>query len=76
MARALLSNGSINLNSNETVFYAVRAEQEQGDVGSVLSGNAAVNMHPQQCETVFSVVSVQRSYLKDERRYSSVLSSR
>jgi hypothetical protein len=26
-------------------------------------------MHPQQWETVFSVVSVQRSYLKNERRY-------
>jgi hypothetical protein len=25
-------------------------------------------MHPQQWETVFSVGSVQRSYLKDERR--------
>jgi hypothetical protein len=34
----------------------------------MLPGNAAVNMHPQQWETVFSVVSVQRSYLKDERR--------
>jgi hypothetical protein len=26
-------------------------------------------MHPQQWETVFSVGSVQRSYVKDERRY-------
>jgi hypothetical protein len=38
-------------------------------VGNVSPGNAAVNMHPQQWETVFSVGFVQRSYLKDERRY-------
>jgi hypothetical protein len=31
--------------------------------------------HPQKWETVFSVGSVQRSYLKNKRRYSSVLSS-
>jgi hypothetical protein len=36
---------------------------------------AAVNMDPQQWETVFSVESVQRSYLKSERRYDSDLSS-
>jgi hypothetical protein len=59
----------------ETVFYAVRAEQKHGDIGSLLPGNAAVNMHPQQWETVFSVGSVQRSYLKNKRRYDSVLSS-
>jgi hypothetical protein len=34
---------------------------------SLLPGNAAVNMHPQQWETVFSVRSMQRSYLKNER---------
>jgi hypothetical protein len=34
------------------------------DIGSLLPSNAAVNMHPQQWETVFSVGSVQRSYLK------------
>jgi hypothetical protein len=38
-------------------------------MGNLLPGNAAVNMHPQQLETMFSVVSVQRSHLKDERRY-------
>jgi hypothetical protein len=32
-------------------------------------------MHPQQWETVFFVESVQKSYLKNERRYDSVLSS-
>jgi hypothetical protein len=39
------------------------------DLINALPGNAAVNMHPQQWETVFSVRSVQRSYLKNERRY-------
>jgi hypothetical protein len=33
-------------------------------IGSLLPGNADVNMHPQHWETVFSVGSVQRSYLK------------
>jgi hypothetical protein len=36
---------------------------------SVLPGNAAVNMHPQQWEMVFYMGSMQRSYLKDERCY-------
>jgi hypothetical protein len=49
--------------------------QKHGDIGSLLPGNAAVNMHPQQRETVFSVESVQRSYLKNKRRYGSFLSS-
>jgi hypothetical protein len=38
-----------------------------------LIGNAAVNMHAQQWETVFSVGSVQRSYLKNKRCYDSIL---
>jgi hypothetical protein len=38
-----------------------------GAVGSLLPGNAAVNMHPEQWETVFSVGSMQMSYLKDKR---------
>jgi hypothetical protein len=38
-------------------------------MGSLLPGNAAVNMHPQQLETVFSVGSMQQSYLKDEQCY-------
>jgi hypothetical protein len=70
---ALPLNSSVNTNRGknrkETVFCAVRPEQMHGDIGSLLSGNAAVNMHPQQWETVFSVGSVQRSYLKNERRY-------
>jgi hypothetical protein len=53
----------------ETVFYAVRAKQKHGDIGNLLPGNADVNMHPQQWETVFSMGSMRRSYLKDERRY-------
>jgi hypothetical protein len=61
MARALLSNGSVNLNNRETcVFYAVRAKQKHTDIGSLLPGNVAVNMHQQQWRTVFSVGSVQR----------------
>jgi hypothetical protein len=35
----------------------------------MLPGKAAVNLHPQQWETVFSVGFVQRSYFKDERCY-------
>jgi hypothetical protein len=46
----------------------VRAEKKHGDIESLLPGKAAVNMHPQQWETVFSVGYVQRSYLTDERR--------
>jgi hypothetical protein len=61
-------NGSVNTNRGntrrETLFYVVCAEQKDGDVGSVLPGNAVVNTHPQQWETVFSVGSLQRSFLK------------
>jgi hypothetical protein len=35
----------------------------------MLPGNAAVNIHPQQWEMVFSVGSVRMSYLRDELRY-------
>jgi hypothetical protein len=45
-----------------------RRAKAQGDIGGMLSSNAAVNMHPQRCETEFSVGSVQRSYLKTKRR--------
>jgi hypothetical protein len=34
----------------------------------ILAGNAAVIMQPQQWKTVFSLVSVQMSYLKNKRR--------
>jgi hypothetical protein len=68
LINALPGNRFVNTttgnNRRETVFYAVRAEQKHGDIGSLLPGNAAVNMHPQQWEKVFSVGSVQRSYLK------------
>jgi hypothetical protein len=47
----------------------VRDEKKHSDIGSLLPGNAAVNMQPQQWKTVISVGSVQRSYLKNERRY-------
>jgi hypothetical protein len=57
-------------------FLCSPREQKHGDIGSLLPGNAAVNMHPQQWKTVFSVGSVQRSYLQNKRRYDSVLSSR
>jgi hypothetical protein len=75
-------SGKMSVNTNkgikrrETVFYAVRAGREHGAVGSLLPGNEAVNMHPQQWKTVFSVGSMRRSYLKDEQRYESVLSCR
>jgi hypothetical protein len=58
------------------VFCAIRTEPNHGNIGSLFPGKAAVNMHPQQWETMFSVESVQRSYLKKKRRYGSVLSSR
>jgi hypothetical protein len=73
LIKALRGNSSVNKNRGnnrrETVFYAVSTEQKHGAVGSLLPGNAAVNMHPQQWKTAFSVGSVQRSYLKNERRY-------
>jgi hypothetical protein len=62
LINALPDNRSVNTNrgnsKRETVFYAVRAEQKRGDIGSLLPGNAAVNMYPHQWETVFSVGSV------------------
>jgi hypothetical protein len=45
------------------------AGQKHGAIESLLPGNAAVNMHPQQWETVFYVGYVQRSYLKGEWCY-------
>jgi hypothetical protein len=36
------------------------------DLINALPGNAAVNLHPQQWETVFSMGPMQMSYLKDE----------
>jgi hypothetical protein len=72
LINALPGNRSVNTNRSnnrrETVFYVIRAEQKYGDTGSVLPSNAAVNMHSQQWETMFSVGSVEMSYLKDERR--------
>jgi hypothetical protein len=73
LINALPGNSSINTKRQQQkgncVFCAVRAEQKHGAIESLLPGNAAVNMHPQQWETVFSVVFVQTSYLKNERRY-------
>jgi hypothetical protein len=72
-ACVLPGNSSVNTkrgnNRRETVFYVVRAKQKTVSMGSLLPGKAAVNMHPQQWETVFSVGSVQRSSFKYERRY-------
>jgi hypothetical protein len=71
---ALPGNSSVNTNRGnnrrETVFSMRSASGK-----SALPGNAAGNMHPQQLKTVFSVGFVQRSYLKNKRRYDSVLSS-
>jgi hypothetical protein len=76
---ALPGNSFVNTNTGnnrkENVFYAVRAEQKHSDMESLLPGNSAVNTHPQQLVTVFSVVSVQRSYLKNKGRYGSFLTS-
>jgi hypothetical protein len=76
LINALPGNSFVNTNTGnnrtETVFYAV----VHGAVGNLPPGNEVVNMHPQTWETVFSVGSVQRSYLKDDRLYESVLSSR
>jgi hypothetical protein len=74
LINALPGNNAVNTNKGNNrrgncVFYAVLAEQNHGDIGSLLSVNAAVNMHIQQWETVFSVGSEQRSYLKNARRY-------
>jgi hypothetical protein len=48
---------------------------KHGDIGSLLPGNAAVNMDSQKCETVFSVGSVKGVTLKTDGTTSSVLSS-
>jgi hypothetical protein len=68
LINALPGNSSVNTNRGndrrETVFYAIRSEQNNEDVGRLLPGNAAVNIYPQQRETVFSVGSVQGSSLK------------
>jgi hypothetical protein len=61
--------------TTERLSYAVRAEEKHGDIGSLFPGNAAVNINPQEWETVFSVGSVQRNYLKNKWRYCSVLTS-
>jgi hypothetical protein len=52
VARQQLRKHEYN-NRKETVFYAVRAGQKDADMGSLLPCNAALNMHPQQWETVF-----------------------
>jgi hypothetical protein len=52
----------------------VRAKQTHGTIGRLLPRNEAVNTQPLQNKTVFSVGSVQRSYLEDSRRYESVSS--
>jgi hypothetical protein len=48
----LPGNSFVNTNTGnsrgEIVFYAVRAGLARGAVGSLLPGNEAVNMHPQQ----------------------------
>jgi hypothetical protein len=66
MARVLLSNGSVNKPQQQTVFYGVRA----ATVAMQWFGK-----HVSTLEAVFSVGSVQKSYLKNKRRYTSVLSS-
>jgi hypothetical protein len=60
MARATLNN-------RENVFYEARA----ATVAMQWFGK-----HVSTREVVFSVGSVQKSYLKNKRRYSSALSSR
>jgi hypothetical protein len=79
LINVLPGENCVNTNTDNrrgTVFYAVRAEQKHRDIGSLLPGNAALNMHPQEWETVLSVGSVQRSYLKNKQRYDLVLSPR
>jgi hypothetical protein len=41
-------------------------------IGCLLPGKAAVNMHPQQWETLFSVGSVEMSFLTNEPRYEFI----
>jgi hypothetical protein len=60
VARQQLCKHEYRQEYRETVFYAVRAGRAHGDVGSLLPGNEAVNMHPQQWAAVFSVWSVQK----------------
>jgi hypothetical protein len=45
-----------------------------GTIECLLIGNEGVNTHPKQKKTVFSMGSVQRSYLEDSLPYESVSS--
>jgi hypothetical protein len=77
LINALPDNSSINMNRDnnkrKNVFSMRSApSKSHGDIGSLLPCNAAVNMHPQQWETVFSVGYVEMSYLKNERRYEFI----
>jgi hypothetical protein len=77
LINALPGNSFVNTNKGnnrtETVFSVRSAEKKHGAMGSLFPGNAAVNMHPQKWEMVFSVGTVQRSLniynLIDEQRY-------
>jgi hypothetical protein len=73
LINALPGNSFLNMNTGnnrrETVFFVVRTEQKDGAMGNLLPGIAAVNTHPQQWEMVFSMGSIQRSYLKDKQHY-------
>jgi hypothetical protein len=80
LIKAFPGNSSVNTNTGnnrrETVFYAVRAEQKPGAIGSLLPGDTAVDMHPQQWKTVFSVGPCKGVILKTNGAMSSVPSSR
>jgi hypothetical protein len=57
LINALRGNNTVNTNIRnnrmETVFYAVRTGRAHGAIGILLPAKEAVNMHPQQWETVF-----------------------
>jgi hypothetical protein len=78
LINALPGNNFVNTdtgnNRSENVFSMRSAPSESTDIGSLLPGNATVNMHLQQWETVFSVGSEQRSYKQTELRFTSEFS--
>jgi hypothetical protein len=57
LINVLPGNSSVNTitgnNRREIVFLCGTRQAKQGAVRSLLPGNAAVNMHPQQWETMF-----------------------
>jgi hypothetical protein len=51
------------------IFYSVCTKKTHGIIARLLLGKEAANTHPYQRKIVFSMESMQSSYLKYNRRY-------